>query len=646
MAARIAERSKRAIVDRVDMAAVVGETVRLRKAGNSLTGLCPFHEEKTPSFTVNPHQKVFYCHGCGAGGDVIKFVRELLGFSYVEALEHLAQRAGVAIEWQQTDPRQREREQAANTQRRRLLDLNNAAQEFFVRQLHSPIGIRARTYLEERGLGRETVERFGIGCAADAWGNLSDHLLRNGFSEEELLHVGLAAPRKSGRGLYDRFRDRVMFPVFTRAGDMVAFGGRTLSDDKKAAKYMNSPESELDTVNAEFNRGLTRFYKKSHCVFGLRQAMRGIRGEKMALIVEGNLDVMILHQAGMTNAVCGMGTALTSQQLGEIRRFTDRVALIFDGDKAGRAAARKAVPLCIEAGMGGVYVNLPQGEDPDSLVRTQGVEALRTLIEEAPSLIMGYIDAAVAASDGTILGKRKVIELVQQVLARIHHPIERDLARSYLAGKLDVPRDDLERYLRRVKVERKRPEPEAAVTDTVAAEPPIDRLEMELVRALCQVPSRITWVVDQGCMDDVRHEGLAQTLIRIADRDRERAKVDTQLCSLHNLQTWLHELPDSRSRRAMMRALVELEPMDLTAAQRRLTFVLDHLEIRTLRGHEERIRREMGALGTSPDSEQQGARLWESYSEIRARLQELEKTTSAATTAHVAGRTHEESRHV
>lgn len=634
MAARISDRSKRAIIDRVDMAAIVGESVRLKRVGNRLAGLCPFHEEKTPSFSVNPHEKVFYCFGCGAHGDAITFVRELLGFSYVDALEHLAQRAGVAIEWDQLDPNQREHDERARSQRRRLLDLNAAAQAFFVAQLHAPVGQRAREYLQSRDLTRETVKTFGVGCAPDAWDLLSNHLLKLGFTTQELLHVGLSMERRTGNGLFDRFRDRLMFPVYTRTGDIVAFGGRTLSDDKKTAKYMNSPECELDQVQAAFNKGLTRFYRKGEQVFGLLQAIKGIKHSKMALVVEGNLDVMMLHQHGETHAVCPMGTALTRQQLVQIRRLTDRVALVFDGDNAGRDAARKAVPACIEAGIGGSYVNLPDGEDPDTMLRSRGVQAFRDLVNAAPSLIIGYIDGAMAAADDSIVGKRKTIEQVQQVLSRITHPIDRDLARSHLANKVGVSRDDLNRYLRGVRVQAQAPDAPLAI-DPVNEEPQISELELGLVRVLCRVPQRIPWVIEQGCMDDIRSEELRAALMWLGERVSEGETQTGVQTGSAELLAWLRELPDSRVRRAMLRGLVEVDLVDTTAnegqfsADQQLTAWLDRLESRELQRKIEQILKEVTSLDGTLGSDESAARLFEDLAAMRARLDELNSDLEA-----------------
>lgn len=611
------------------MAKIVGETVSLRRNGNALVGLCPFHGEKTPSFNVNKHDKVFYCHGCGAGGDVIQFVRELHGFSYVESLEYLADRSGVRIEWENADPKQLARAQAERSQRRRLLDLNNAAQLFFVDQLHGPAGQVARKYVEERGLSRETAERFGVGCAPDSWDALSIHLVAKGFSDEDLLLVGLASRRRNGQGLYDRFRNRLMFPVHTTAGDLVAFGGRALGDDPRAAKYMNSPESELQDSGTEFNAGLTRFYKKSQCVFGLWQARAGIRREKMTLLVEGNLDVMMLHQVGLTNAVCPMGTALTPAQLKELTRFSDKVALIFDGDGAGRAAARKSVPLCVEAGLGGVFVNLPDGEDPDSYVRAQGVDAFASLIASAEPLVTGYIDAAVGMHDGSILGKRTAIAAVHGVLTKIPDPIIREMARTHLARRLDIEPSDLARYMRQIPTERSHAPREDSPLPRPIDEAMPSALDLDLVRVLARSPHFLPYVVDEGCVEDVAHPGIKAAICALADRARSHVSRE-EAVEIADLRTWLHELPDGRARRAFLQGMVESARVAADASEGGLQMILDRLEARALQPKLDALTKRLMRLANAPERHPELEELAREQQRISARIVELQKAMAAS----------------
>ena len=625
MGGRITQRSKRMVIDRVDMAQVVGATVRLKRNGPSLVGLCPFHEEKTPSFHVNPRKKFFYCHGCGAGGDVITFVRELHGFSYVESLEHLAEVSGVQIEYEAADPRKLAQERAARSQRRRLLDLNKAAQHFFVQQLHGPAGETARRYLEKRGLSRETAERFGIGCAQDSWDALTVHLLGKGFEERELQLVGLGVPRRNGRGLYDRFRNRLMFPVHTTAGDLVAFGGRALGDDPRPSKYMNSPESELREVDAQFNRGLSHFYKKGRLVFGLWHARAGIRKRQSAIVVEGNLDVMMLHQEGFTNAVCFMGTAVTAAQVQEVAKFTNKVALVFDGDAAGRKAARKVVPLCIEAGLGGVFANLPDREDPDSYIRQAGVDAFDTLLRRAEPLVTGYIDAAVAEHDGTIHGKRKAIADVHDVLSRIDDPIVREMSRTHLARGLDIEPRDLNKYVRHVRSDRRPQQSSGSDAPAQIDEPAIAALEMDLVKILAHYPVHLPFVVDEGCIDDVQHPGLNAAIRHLAAAVDEGGQMDAQ-----RLRERLHELPDGRGRRAFLEALVRPNQVPEDGVEAVLQLILDRLEARALQPRLDALTQQLVRAASVPERQAELAELVQEQQRISARIVELQKAMRTA----------------
>ncbi len=582
MAARIPDQLKREIVDRTDMAAVVGEDVVLRRAGSSIKGLCPFHGEKTPSFTINTATKVYFCHGCQAGGDVISFVREIRGLNFIEALEHLAERAGIEIVREEMSPEEQHRQKAERSQRGRLLDLNRAAQSFFQAQLRGQAGELARAYVAERGLKPETCQTFGVGFAPDSWDALLNHLRRNGFDEVDIEQVGLAKRSRDGGKLYDRFRNRLMYPVYQNRDDIVAFGGRRLDGERNIAKYMNSPEAELTEVEGRYNSALWKFYKKSNCVFGLAQAQRGIRKHKMAIIVEGNLDVMSLHQAGLDYTVCSMGTALTDGQMHEIKRFTDHVVLILDGDKAGRKAALKSVPLILAAGLDGKRVELPDGDDPDDFVRREGAQALRDRIDSAPGLLRSFIDDHVAAWDGGIVGKSRLLQQIGPILATIPDPIARDMAKDYLGTRMLSPRiednrEAMDRYLRQVapsagSTSARRQTPPA---DALAAIPP---LESELVRVVMWFPELLLEVKRGGDLDHISHHELNWTLRLLADR---QAKYDdvTQAGLTANVE----DLNEGPIRRALLQLLVQPAHMSGDEAAACLKQVRNQLKISSLR---------------------------------------------------------------
>ncbi len=624
LAGRIPERVKRDIVDRTDMVSIVGEVVPLQRAGTSFKGVCPFHDEKTPSFHVNPHRKVYHCFGCQEGGDAIDFVRKTRGLSYIEALEMLADRAGVELVREQLDPETAARERAARTRRGRLLELNKAAQIFFVNQLGQEANRLVQDYLAGRGLDQETVERFGVSAAPAGWDALSRHLIDAGFEDEDLLEVGLAIRKREGRGVYDRFRERLMFPIWSAAGDLCGFGGRTVRTDGDVAKYMNSPESLL--------------YKKSRQVFGLFQARSGIRKKGMAVLVEGNLDVMMLHQVGEDHAICPMGTAITDAQIREIKRFTDRVALVFDGDAAGRAAARKAVPLCVGNDLHGVWVSLPAGEDPDSYVRRFGVDAWRELIGSAPDLLTGYIDALVAEWDGSISGKAAIMQQVGGLLAGMSDPMGRDMARDYLGARLLDPRmgsnrAELQRYLRHVKPLQPKasreprspqalessesPESPESPESKVDLGPPLAENERELARAAVWYPDLLAEIAATGVIDFLRHRDLRDALGQLC----AHAGALDGPPSDDDVQTWVLELAQGPARNALLAALVEPPHVPAPKAVAWLEQVIDRMEITALN---EQLRRVLAAGKRAADPEQR-RELGNQVFEIRKRIQMLKR---------------------
>ncbi|MCO4760105.1 MAG: DNA primase [Myxococcales bacterium] len=611
MAGRIAQNVIREITARTDMRAVVGDVVRLSKAGGgSLKGLCPFHNEKTPSFTINVGQKVYYCHGCGAGGDVISFVRETRGLNFGEAVEWLADRVGIQIEREELSPAEQRKRRQERSERARLLDLNRAALACFQRQLMGPAGASARAYLRERGLSEETVQTFGVGCAPDSWDALTRDLIERGFEERELLQLGLAAQRRSGQGLYDRFRDRLMFPVYTAMGDPVAFGGRDLSGTSQA-KYMNSPESELQSRQQ-------KFYKKSHVVFGLSTARKGIRTSGIAILVEGNLDVMMMHQHGITNAVCPMGTALTVQQLGEIKRFTDRVALVFDGDKAGRAAMMKSVPKCLEAGLDGVYVLLPEGDDPDTLLRAGGIDAWDEVFAKGKNLIHGWIDAMVAQWDGTIRGKSEILKAVAPILATISDPISHDMAKDYLGTRLlgdriEDNRRPLNNYLS--KAPRRRHEQDTE-QPRVALGPAIPPGELNLARTMMWHPHLLPDLETTGALEYVTHDSLRQALLHLIGHAKAQGEVHPS-----DLPGWLAQVPDDAARRGLLAALTEPAKVGQDDCVPYLEHIIDQLEIAAWRTHKAALT-ERAQLATDETEQLQLAR---EMTEAARRIRELNR---------------------
>lgn len=346
--------------DRTDLLALIGAHVQLKRSGRSFKGRCPFHDEKTPSFHVHPDQGFYKCFGCDAGGDAITFVRTLQGYSFTEAITELAERAGLPL-----PERVAGRQHDGRASRKTLRDTMAAAQAWYREQ-----GQRAPAifdgFLRDRGLSAAVAEAFGLGLAPDGWEGLARHLRRLGIAAEQAIEAGLISVRERGGGHYDRFRHRVMFPIHDLGGHVVAFSGRTLSSEDGVPKYVNSPETSL--------------YRKSALLFGLPQARKTLRDGGEAVLVEGNVDVVRLHGEGITEAVAPLGTALTEEQATLLKRFTERVIVVYDGDAAGEKATARALPILFAAGFDVRVARPPAGTDPDDLL-DQGLDVLRGLLQ-------------------------------------------------------------------------------------------------------------------------------------------------------------------------------------------------------------------------------------------------------------------------
>ncbi|MDO4621539.1 MAG: DNA primase [Eubacteriales bacterium] len=343
-----------------DIVDVISQYVRLQRKGSSYFGLCPFHNEKSPSFSVSPDKQMFYCFGCGKGGNVFTFLMEYENYTFQESIRFLADRAGVKLPEEDTS----REAQARSDRRSRLLEINKKAAEFYFRRLRTPGGEVGMNYLKGRGLSDETIRGFGLGYSGKYSGDLYKFLKQQGYPDALMKDSGLFSYDEK-RGFTDKFWNRVMFPIMDANSRVIGFGGRVMGDAKP--KYLNSPETEI--------------FDKSRNLYGLNVARRSRR--KNLIICEGYMDVIAMHQAGWTNAVASLGTALTSQQCALLNRFTKEVLVIYDMDGAGTKAALRAIPMLREAGLNTKVVNLRPHKDPDEFIRTEGPEAFEKRLEEA-----------------------------------------------------------------------------------------------------------------------------------------------------------------------------------------------------------------------------------------------------------------------
>jgi len=417
------------IKDRVDIVDIVSHHVALTKTGQNFKGLCPFHQEKTPSFIVNPSRQIFHCFGCGAGGNVFTFLTRLTGANFPEVVRELGQKVGVEVE----EASAVSRNHAEQT--RRIERLNQAAAAWFRHNLRdAKLGAVGRAYLENRGIQSSVIDRFGIGLAPSEWDGLFKALTRQGFAPADIASAGLAVAREGGDGFYDRFRGRITFTITDLRKRVVGFGGRVLGD--ALPKYLNSPDTPL--------------FKKGHTLFALDQAREAIVRTKTAIVVEGYFDAIALHQAGLTHTVATLGTALTSEHIQALRRFADHIVLVFDPDAAGVRAALRGLDLFVNSGLDVKVVTLPAGEDPDTFVRKAGVPAFASLEAAAPSLLDYVLDHTIRqAENGSLESRIRSVDEVLRIVQKSEHPLEREERIKIVAERLGISQSRLiERYPR------------------------------------------------------------------------------------------------------------------------------------------------------------------------------------------------------
>lgn len=427
------------IRDRIDIADIVGHHVSLTRAGQNLKGLCPFHQEKSPSFTVSPSRQIFHCFGCGAGGNVFSFLTRITGASFPEVVRDLGRKVGIEVqESAGFNP------QAA--QFGRIEQVNQAASSWFHKNLlDAQAGEPVRAYLAERGIEPATVTRFAIGVALGEWEGLIKALTHQGFTAGDLAAAGLTIAReqagKGATGFYDRFRARVMFPIVDLRKRVVGFGGRTLGDG--TPKYLNSPDTPL--------------FKKGQTLFAFDQAREAIARTKTVIVVEGYFDAIALHQAGITHTVATLGTALTAEHIQALRRFATNVVLLFDPDAAGVRAALRGLDLFVNSGLGVKVVTLPDGDDPDTYVRKAGAEAFARLEAAAPSLLDYALEHSVKeAESGSLEGRIRSVDEILRILQKSEHPIEREERLRVVAERLGINQQRLiERYPALISEQRK-----------------------------------------------------------------------------------------------------------------------------------------------------------------------------------------------
>lgn len=404
--------------NRADIESTISSYVNLKRAGRISKGLCPFHGEKTASFTVYPDTQSYYCFGCGNGGDVITFIKNIENLDYLDAVKFLADRVGIEV------PDENNYDSTMNKRRLRMLEANRDAARFFFKCLTTPDGAIGYRYFKNRGLTDDTIRHFGLGFAPDSFNALTNYMLGKGYTKDELVFANLARrSQKNPNNIYDNFRNRVMFPIIDVKGNVIAFGGRVMDDSKP--KYLNTSD--------------TLVYKKSMGVFALNLAKKS--GKDSLILCEGYMDVIALHQAGFTNAVAGLGTALTSEQAQLLSRYASEILISYDADEAGQKAAARALSIFKKTNAKIKVLHLSGGKDPDEIIKNYGVEKMKAIITGAANevefaLLREHNKYDVASDDG----KRQYLQAAIKVLSSVG-PIELEIYASRIADELSVSKD-------------------------------------------------------------------------------------------------------------------------------------------------------------------------------------------------------------
>ncbi len=521
---------------------VVSEFVQLRKRGKNYIGLCPFHNEKTPSFTVSEEKQIFHCFGCHTGGNIFKFLMEFQKISFVESVQQLAEQLGITIDYEQTGYSEQQTEQEI------FYDINTETAKYFSNLLlNDDEGKFAREYFQKRNIKTQTMRTFGLGYALRGWENFINFSKEKGFDEDKIVALGLVGRNKEGR-VYDKFSGRIIFPIFSPNGRVVAFAGRILDDKEKSAKYLNSPESLV--------------YIKGRTLYGLSHAKDDIRKLDKAILVEGYMDLISLYQNGAKNVVAVSGTALTDDQVQLLSRYTKNVVLLFDADTAGIKASMRSIELLLKRDMEVKIVSLPEGEDPDSFVNKYGKDEFDELIKKAENFLeyqTRYYDS-LGKFDDPATAAEAIRELVKPV-ALINDELKRTLLLKNIAKKFNVREklleselikqvnqvEKFERNKTKIKTKDDSTTSTLALTESRIESPVIYNLETEIIKLLFESDKNIKEFLFKYIQPDEFAKGFHQKIIRIIKNEfqkDENVTADLVFANLQDeqLQTYVREI--------------------------------------------------------------------------------------------------------
>ena len=453
------------LIQRNPIEDVVGQYVSLKRSGSNLFGLCPFHGEKTASFSVNPDKGIYYCFGCHKGGGPINFQMEIEGLSYPDAVRALAKRVGMTVpEDEQYQSRYRAQE--------RLWALHKEAARFFHSQLYAPVGKTALEYALGRGMSKSILTTFGVGYAPDSWDSMVKAMRAKGYTDQELKDSGLVTVSRKNGNIFDRFRDRLMFPIIDVRGNVIGFGGRIIKNDKDTAKYLNSPE--------------TIIFNKRKNLFGLNLAKKSKSG--YLILVEGNIDVVALHQYGFDNAIASLGTSLTEEQAALMTRYADQIVLIYDGDQAGQNATQRAIPILEKAGLQVKVLQLRDAKDPDEFLKKFGADKFKLLLEESSNRVEYQLNAIrkkydIRDDDQKVKYLRESADLI----ATLPSPVQREVYKTRVAETAKITDKamemEIEQAYKRRQYRRKKEQEKIDLAPVQAMQPKDRKLRYDNVKS-------------------------------------------------------------------------------------------------------------------------------------------------------------------
>jgi len=546
---------------RANIVDIVSEYVTLRKTGVNYTGLCPFHKEKTPSFSVNVDKQIFYCFGCGEGGDVFAFLMKMNQMTFPEALRHLAGKLGIVLSREL-----RERDERGNKSlREEILRINQLAADFFSNHLRAETGKEARAYLAGRGITEDVVRTFRLGYAPGGWRNLRIFFEKKKVSPKLLEKAGLLITRGEG-DFYDRFRGRLMFPIESVNGNVVAFGGRATGDEMP--KYLNSPESPV--------------YVKGRNLYGLNRSREDIRKKNEVILVEGYFDFLQLWNAGIRNAVATLGTALTRDHLDLLRRYTRNVIVLFDPDEGGRNAVERSMRLFLEQKMRARVVLIPGKDDPDSFIRKYGGEALEEMISRAQSMVDYYIDNVLGRKGGLEETVDAAGDAVRFIIT-IEDPLQRNEFIRRVAERLGMDQDLLKTEVRRslTKIRKAGRDDEPPQKETR----PVDAVELSFIYLLLEHPEWISLARDEKAFDYVQSGELKRVAGILSDAVNAKRKV-----AFAEVMNGLGECP---VKERLLKLAVSGVPFEKGVAERIFADTIRKMKIRWFRERQRILKTEL-----------------------------------------------------